>query len=457
MTESIRHTNGPDTPVLLRPSEKKDRYELVAGARRLLATKAIGLKEIPAIVKDLTAQQAAESQAIENIQREDLDPIDEARGFKILTQPGKDGVAKYTVDELRQRLGKSLNYVYRSLALLELPKEGIEAIEDGKLTAAHGLQILRVPPFEQKDLIKQVLSIEGMTATDLRYRIDNHLGSDLSSALFPKNKPYAGMSPCTTCPSNTGNQGALFDGAEKGQCMNKPCFTTKTKQHKADFLDKLRLEHLDAKFVEYAKGYVYAGTMRTGGYVARAELDAKKPPKGIYGLMIASDFGIWVTVPDKVAAEVMAERAAEKPVDPKDVFVEAEIRGAMYAAAAVAAKKLKPERKDWVKMALLAMNDLPNRLWAAVLGVDPEESDDGDFEKASEDKLRAIVLLNQRLPYSPGDADFKKLGVDVTKVKKEAKAAADKAWAAQIELEKQAMLKRHNAPMADEKPAKAKK
>lgn len=432
LTASVAE-HGIDQPILLRPYEN-GRYALVDGERRFRAAKAAKLAEVPVIVKDYTAEQALIAQAISFLQRDGLAPIEEARGFELLMRGGKDGASKYTVDQIAARLGKSVRYVYRAVALLELPKDALDAIAAGKLTPAHGHQLLRVPPFKRQDLVDDLLGRgDVMTAAELRHHVEAQLGCDLAAAAFPKDKPFAGALACTGCPSNTGNQGALFDGAVKGTCMNKPCFATKAKQHRADFLEKVLLAHTDAKFVEYAGGYIYAGTRRMGGYVVKAPLDPKKAPKGDFGLMISSNFEVWVAALDKKAAAAEVEAAATPaPADPKEAFVTKAIGAALYVAAAQAAKKFKFERKDWAELAIDAAEDLPTGLWAAILGIQPDAAEDRDddtvFAKAPEAALRAIVLMNQRLPYSPGDADFKKLGVDVAKVKKEATATAEKDW-----------------------------
>lgn len=427
LVESVR-SRGVNQPILLRPSAEKGRYIVVAGHRRLKAAQEAGLIEIPAIVKDLDADDALVDQAIENLQREEVGVIEEARGFRLLTQPGKDGAAaKYTVDQVADLVDKSLTHVYRSMSLLGLPEAAIAAIESGQFSPAHGIQILRVPPDDREKLTKAALERE-MTAANLRYHVEAQLGKDLDGAHFPKNKPYAGMQACTTCPSNTGNQGALFDGAEKGQCMDGGCFAKKVKEHRDTFLEKLRLSNLDAKFVEFAR-HVWMNMTHAGGYVVTGVRDAKKPPKGDYGLLVTSEFTVYVAQYDKKqAANEKAVDAAPKPENPREKFVASAIGDAMMEAAAAVALKLKPEHKDWVELAKKAADDVPNRLWAGILGVDPDAGDDGDFAKAPEAKLRAIVLINNRLPWHPGDGDFKKLGIDVAKVKKAAKAEAEKAW-----------------------------
>lgn len=227
-------------PILLR--KNGEGYVLVAGERRLRAAKDAGLQEIPARVLDVTQDQAAEIQALENLHREDLGPIEEARAFKLLLDQGK-----YTVEALAQRVDKSKVYVYRAIALLELPKEILEKIENGIITAAHGHQILRVPAPMRKDVLdamRGTVKKEGRecTAISLRDFIDSQIGGDLKRATWPKDVPYGGQRPCKDCPSNSVNQGDLFDGASDGRCTNKQCYGSKMaaadREGAADFQKK---------------------------------------------------------------------------------------------------------------------------------------------------------------------------------------------------------------------------
>lgn len=227
LTDNVRHV-GILEPILLRYKEAgKNGYILIAGERRLRAAKGAGLLQIPARVLDVNEAQAAEIQALENLHREGLGPIEEARAFKVLLEQGK-----YDVAGLSERMDKSKTYVYRALAILELPENILKAIEDGRLTPAHGHQMLRVPVSERGKVCAQSLvktyNEKLMTATELGDWIDREFGQDLANAPFPVNKPFGGEIACTACPYNTGNQGQLFDGAEKGGCTNGGCFEKKT-------------------------------------------------------------------------------------------------------------------------------------------------------------------------------------------------------------------------------------
>jgi ParB family chromosome partitioning protein len=102
-------------PVLVR-HDGNGKAVLIAGHRRLAAAKAAGLKEIPARILEVDEKQAEEIQALENLHREDLLPLDEARAFKRLLDLGQ-----HTVETLAAQVDKSVKYVYRSIRLLELP------------------------------------------------------------------------------------------------------------------------------------------------------------------------------------------------------------------------------------------------------------------------------------------------------------------------------------------------
>lgn len=122
---------GVIQPILVCPKEG-GRYELIAGERRLRASKIAGLSFIPAIVKKFTESQMAEIALIENLQREDLNPIEEARAYRSLME--KYG---FTQEELADKLGKSRPVIANSLRLLSLNPVVVEMVESGRLSAGH--------------------------------------------------------------------------------------------------------------------------------------------------------------------------------------------------------------------------------------------------------------------------------------------------------------------------------
>jgi ParB/RepB/Spo0J family partition protein len=421
LTESVRD-HGVNTPIELRPGKEKGRYEIVAGHRRFKAAQAVGLTQIPAIVKDTTPEEAAVHQVIENIQREDLTPIEEARGFHLLTQPSKDKPAKYTVEQLAQLVDKSTAYVYRAMALLELPAKTIAEIEDGTLTPAHGHQLLRVPADKREEWTRELLEdgYDGRidSATELREKVENELGRDLAGGRFPKDKPYAGAVACSSCPNNSGNQGMLFDGAEKGTCLLKSCFETKTDQHKADFLEKTKTAHAGAKFVEWSRGYVSEGIRRTGGWIVRGPLDKTKLPKS-YGIMIDGDFKLWVCIEEKSTASRSSSSSGGTDWE-KHHFVHNAGTEAVRAAEAVESLKIKYSRKTFEEVALQMAQD-NNHLFgyfAKAIGAEGKVK----VSELKDDQLAAlIVCLTRPFGWHP-----KKKQIEEEAKKKAAKEYAEK-------------------------------
>lgn len=126
--------NGVIQPVIVRPAKKG--YELVAGERRWRAARLAGLKEIPALVRELDEQANAVYALIENMQREDLNPIEEAQGVKLIME--KYG---FTQEETAKMVGKSRPYIANSLRLLTLPEKVREYIVSGKLSMGHAKAI----------------------------------------------------------------------------------------------------------------------------------------------------------------------------------------------------------------------------------------------------------------------------------------------------------------------------
>ncbi len=136
LAASIRE-KGLLQPVLVRP--KGDGYELVAGERRFRAAQRAGLSEVPAIVRELDDRSALELALVENLQREDLSPVEEARGYARLSEMG------LSHEEIARRVGKSRSAVTNALRLLQLPEEALVALEEGRITAGHARALLMLP------------------------------------------------------------------------------------------------------------------------------------------------------------------------------------------------------------------------------------------------------------------------------------------------------------------------
>jgi ParB family transcriptional regulator, chromosome partitioning protein len=129
-------TNGLLQPVMVRRVAEDD-YQLVAGERRLRAARVAGLPKIPAMIRDLSDREMMEMALIENIQREDLNPIEEARGYQALID--KVGL---THDQLSERVGKQRSSITNSLRLLSLPVEVMDMVSRGTFSSGHARAVL---------------------------------------------------------------------------------------------------------------------------------------------------------------------------------------------------------------------------------------------------------------------------------------------------------------------------
>lgn len=128
--------HGVLQPIVVRPSPKGG-YKIVAGERRWRASRLAGVSEIPALIKDISDEMAMEIALIENLQREDLDPVEEALGYKQLMER-----CNYTQETAAKQLSKSRSAVANSLRLLGLPKKSLEYLREGKLSTGHAKVIL---------------------------------------------------------------------------------------------------------------------------------------------------------------------------------------------------------------------------------------------------------------------------------------------------------------------------
>lgn len=151
LTESIK-THGIIQPLILRKIDN-DQYIIVAGERRWRAAKIAGLKEVPAIIMDLTENEILEISLIENIQRQDLNPIEEARAYKKLIDD-----FEITHEELSKRIGKSRTSITNTMRLINLDDRVQQYIIEGVISEGHGRALLGIKDFKiQYELAQQVI------------------------------------------------------------------------------------------------------------------------------------------------------------------------------------------------------------------------------------------------------------------------------------------------------------
>ena len=153
LASSIEET-GIIQPILVR--KKNDIYEIVAGERRWRAAQIANIHEVPVLIKELTDEEVVKISIIENIQRVDLNPIEEANSYKQLIQD-----FGYTQGKVSESLGKSRSYIANSLRLLSLPESIIIFLKEGKLTSGHARALVGVKnsEFFARKIIEESLSV----------------------------------------------------------------------------------------------------------------------------------------------------------------------------------------------------------------------------------------------------------------------------------------------------------
>ncbi len=155
LAESIAE-KGVLQPLIVTPSDVPDRYVLIAGERRLRASKLAGLTDVPVIVRDVNTQDRLELALIENIQRENLNPIEEALAYQLLVKE-----FSLTQEEVAKRVGKERSTVANTMRLLQLPDFVKEDIGAGRLTMGHARVLLAVKDHvEVKDIRDHIINKE---------------------------------------------------------------------------------------------------------------------------------------------------------------------------------------------------------------------------------------------------------------------------------------------------------
>lgn len=338
LTDSVRAV-GVLQPVLVRPSSTQlHGWELVFGHRRLRAAQAAGLETVPAMVRKLSYEQAAQMQAVENLQREDLTAIEEAQGYAAYI--AAHGVSK---DELAQRIGKSRTHVYNRLKLAELDDTVAQALIDGRIQTEVATLIARVPPRHHAAALRHVLENAGHHAYGVpsfrkaRSLLAERYTLDLADAMFDTSDalllPLAGA--CTTCPKRSGNCRELYADLiddEKGKgsyaeytmrkgsadvCTDPDCFDQKKKAHLANAAAALQAE----------------GHKVVTGSAARAAVDAHGTVKGDY---IALKDARPLLAKVKAAAKAAAKAGTPAPAEPQTVLIQDPRTGKTHQAVKAA-------------------------------------------------------------------------------------------------------------------------
>ena len=237
LADSIR-SQGVLAPLLVREIGE-DRFEIIAGSRRFRAAKIAEAESVPVRVVELSDADALVAQVIENLQRENIHPLEEAQGFRaLLDLPGQ----QYTIARIAERAGKSAAYVAGRLKLADLVPYVAEAFLADKLTIGHALLIAKLPPEQQHEAFKAAFKSTWMTSgqtefllpvRELAAWIESNLLLDLQSAPF--DRANAGLCPeagsCHDCAKRTGANSPLFPESTHDACLDGACYRAKVAAH----------------------------------------------------------------------------------------------------------------------------------------------------------------------------------------------------------------------------------
>ena len=184
LVSSIKE-KGVLQPVIVR--HKEDGYELIAGERRLRAAKALGMGEIPVIVRDVSDADALEFSLIENIQREELNPIEEAKAFQRLIDE-----FKFSQEEVAKAVGKERATISNAIRLLGLPKRVQEMVVSGELTMGHGRALLSLSGEHTILKLANRILRRGLSVREAEHIVSKRK-SAISAPEIPKMKNHKAM------------------------------------------------------------------------------------------------------------------------------------------------------------------------------------------------------------------------------------------------------------------------
>jgi ParB family chromosome partitioning protein len=240
LAESIK-AQGILAPLVVRPVDHH--FEIVAGARRYRAAQRAGLETAPVRIVELTDAQALETSIVENLQRRDVHPLDEAQGFAALMRLEEP---KNTIEMIGAKCGKSPAYVAARLRLTELAAPVAEAFAKDEIGVGHALLLAKLQPAQQEEALAACYQEQYSNGTGkpkrillpvrhLQQWIEHNILLKLAAAPFSKEDaalvPEAGS--CVDCPKRTGHNVLLFQGiaSQHDSCSDPKCYAAKVDAH----------------------------------------------------------------------------------------------------------------------------------------------------------------------------------------------------------------------------------
>jgi len=166
LMNSVKH-RGILQPILAR--KKEDKFEVIAGARRLEAARRLGMEEIPVLIKDMNDKDALVVSMIENLQREDLNPLEEAVAFQKMIDE-----YRFTQSDIADVIGRNRSSVANTLRLLRLSDEIKQALSEGKITAGHARCLLTLEDGGRQQELLQLIDTKGLSVRQLEELVSNY-------------------------------------------------------------------------------------------------------------------------------------------------------------------------------------------------------------------------------------------------------------------------------------------
>lgn len=209
------------------------RYEIVCGERRfrawnLLANKSSKYNEIPCIIREMTDEQAFDAMITENLQRQDVDPVEEAEAFSLLLENGN------AIEDISIRFGKSIRFVQDRVKLKGLIPELIEMLRKDLIPISGAMLLAKLDTESQKKFLeRRVNPEEGVTLADIKDYLDDLFCVIDKAQFFEDDKFSDDIPACSGCINNTANHGCLFyemKGTEQ-KCINRECFAKKQAEY----------------------------------------------------------------------------------------------------------------------------------------------------------------------------------------------------------------------------------
>ena len=242
LAETIR-TQGVLSPLLVRPKDEVN-FEIVFGARRYRAAQMVEAPTVPVRIKYMTDAEVLEAQLIENLQRRDVHPMEEAEGYKRLLTLDDP---KYSIEQIAAKVGKTPVYIAQRLKLTELCEAVVDAFYRSDIGVGHALMLAKLPAdLQQQGLtacFKEVYTNHGdkparilLPVRNLRFWIETNVLLLLKDAPFDKRNAHlvAIAGSCVDCPNRTGHNKLLFaDLGKQDACTNPSCYQAKLDAHVA--------------------------------------------------------------------------------------------------------------------------------------------------------------------------------------------------------------------------------